>query len=390
MPAPIPVLRDAMSVVSAHDLEFIMRKLDRSTLEELFASLGIAVQGVTDEILRYSAFSSPWDYARTKKLREFFALSFDSNHLTGFLIEAPMNYSFEGLYSLLNREKQRNRRNTQKDDDLRGIIDVTPANNILECRYKFTHERIKSDLSMFRDEAVDTRFFVYNTGRICNVNRPLFCVAIQPTTSADYTRIRDEFLQILQSATGSIVRVFSLKAKPNLPENCYSLSFSDCDSTNRFMLDLLEQPLLPNSLIRDIPHTYVFRWDGDLSKPRGNVVEESENIEEDLEQHLSTLKMEGVALHKTKTTIAALAGKKHAVSAIGMVLRSSGYICYSDIAFKPQTGRLDVQLEKITEEDFSKQEKKVYNSQLYWETLWSLWTELVDRYIERTVQTTKS
>lgn len=380
MPAPTPVLWDTVPLSNAHDISYLMKRLDRTTLVDLVADLGIVAEGPVEDIIQYLAFSAPWDYRKTQKLREHYVLSLDASRLTGFLIEAPINYKFSDLTELMVRYKQRNRRDSQPDDDIKGLLDVVEKSEIISCKYRYKRDRVKSDLSILRDATIDTRFFVYDTGYKATVGRALFCVAIQPTASSDYGTLLDEFLLILKSIPGSRIQAFSLKSNGTSDDRYTCLSFADCESSNQFMINLLNNPTLDGATVRDVRTQHHFRWEGNLDLSAADI-EESEGIEEDLDLHLSEIRITGAALHKTKTAIAAASGRKHAVRSLGIVYESAPKLYFTNVEFKLQQPRLEIQVEKIMQESALFSRAKLYDAELYWNTLWELWNTTVDRYL---------
>ncbi len=385
MLSPIPILKDVLPIMNSYDLRFIMEKLGRDKLIELFDNMGIILQGTTEEILNYCAYVISWDYTTTKRLRDMYALSEDANHVTGFLIQADAEVSLKTFYNKLSYAVKWTRKDSINDENLQGITRVTQQNdNLLECRFRYNRSRVKSDLSMFRDTPIDTRLFIYDTGLKWNIDHALFCVLIQPTTSSDYAQIRDEFVKMLkrEELFQCRIRVLSLKAPIKNPSNCFPYFFRNCSSSNQFMMGLLENPVMAQSKIRDVPSIEMFRWNREVESPEEANLVESVNVEEDLDHHIKDFSTVGVSLHKAKTILAALAKDKHAASAMSVVYKIENQFIYSQISFKIKNDGLEVSIGKISEEIAPNQERKIYDSDLYWKILWEHWNDILRRYIE--------
>lgn len=385
---PTPVLKDMISIMAPQDLRFIIENLGAHKVIDLFASMGIILQGSSEDIFDHCAFVTSWDYKRTKLLRDMYAMSSDINRLRGFLMECPPGYTIQELYNKLSGIVKRNRRSATSEEDAFGLVEATIQDEMLNCRYKYKTRRVRSDLSMFRDVFIDTLLFVYDTHLHLRNERPLYCVVIQPNTASDYRIILHSFLEYLKDVTDIIIRIIALKPMKNLPKQCRDFHFSNCASSNVFMTNLLDNTIIEHAQIRDVPSIKMFRWDRSVEVPENLAQQESENIDEDLEYHLKDLEASGVSLHKAKTIIAALDKAKHAVSTLGIVYQSPNYHYYTEIAFKTRDGGVELSVSKITHNISEQREDPVYDSQLYWEILWEYWTEFIKNYVSYIKQQT--
>ncbi len=379
-----PVLKEIAPITSSHDLRFILGKLGRAKILELFASMGIVLKGSKEEILDQCAFISAWDYRKTKLLRDMY-VSQEPSCLTGFLIESPPRFSISEFHTLLRRFVQSNRRETTSQEDVMGFFEAVPQENgYLLCQYRYNRSRVKSDISMFRDASIDTHLWVYDTGLRSKDDNALYCVAIQPTTSSDYKRIRQGFLNILENIPKCEVRVLALKDISKAVEQYSWYAFHDCAASNEFMTGLLDQPVLEDFEIRDVPSIKMFKWDRKVEAPEQTEIADSESIEEDLDHHIKDLAVEGVSLQKAKTIIAALEEDKHAVSTMGITFKASqsDFCFYTELKFKVRNDGLEVTVVKVTEEVSPGQERPVYGDEESWNFLWDYWDKLLARYIK--------
>ncbi|MBN2285881.1 MAG: hypothetical protein JXI43_05495 [Tissierellales bacterium] len=383
-----PVLKDIAPITSPHDLRFLLNKLGQSQVIELFARMGIVLTGSKEEILDQAAFITAWDYRKTKLLRDMY-VSQEASCLTGFLIESPPNFSITEFQSHLRKFVQSNRRKTTNPDDVMGFFEAVPQENgYLRCQYRYNRRRVKSDLSMFRDASIDTRFWIYDTGLHSENDNGIYCVTIQPTTNSDYKVIREGILDILENIPKCNVRVLALKDLSKTSEKFSWYAFRDCAASNTFMTGLLDQPVIEHFEISDVPSIKMFRWDRQIENPGQTETADSESIEEDLDHHFRDLAIDGVSLHNAKTIIAALEEEKHAVSAIGTTFKSSdsNLFFYTELKFKVRSDGLELSLLKTTEEISQEQERPVIEVEKSWDFLWQYWNKLLARYLQAVQQ----
>lgn len=381
--APVPVFRDINSVVVHEDIQLVLEKLGREKVIELFANMGIALRGNKYDIFSQCAFVTSWDYKKTKLLRDMYALSEESGiRLTGFLIQASPNYTITDFQSRIRNEVTSRRFQQTNSDDLEGLIDARPEkDNMLACTYRYKRKNIKSsDLRLFHDVPVDIKFWVYDTGLYTKSNRPLYCVAIQPSISFDYKKIRGEFTRLLNN-TNHYVSVFAIK-KPSETEEGFSwIGFEDCSSSNQFMAGLLERPVLGNVEIQDVSLMEMFKWNRIVETTQLTNIVDSQSIEEDLDHHLKDMTFEGASLQKAKTIITTLEKEKHACSTMNIMFKSTNSKSYFDteLKFKVRDDGLELKLKKITQDG---EKNIIYDIDQYWEVLWNYWNKLLERYVQ--------
>jgi len=380
MTIPQPVLKDTIHPTKPKDLIFILDKLRDKDVKRLLASMGILVQGPMKEIITRAAYSTHWDYMKTKLLRDMYAIGNDTYLLTGFLIEDKGQNGLSQIYQILREEEKQSRLRSDSEDDIIGVFDVEKKAEVVIGRFRYRHNRIKSDLQLFRYIPVDSDFSIYDTKLFSEKGNPLICVAIQPASSLDYKYILEEFTNHLVR-TQFDIRVFALHSGYNIPSLSRSISFTSCEQCNDFMGDLLENPALLATQIRDAPSIKMFKWDRIVSSLESANHAESENIEEDLNFHLKDLTFSGVSLHKAKTTISALSSNKHAVGLLGLVFQNTDHLFYTNMEFKLQSARLDVAIKKITTDTSNNSEQIVYDAALYRDTLKEYWNCIINRYV---------
>lgn len=382
---PPPALKNVGTIESPQNIRFILEKLGRDRVIELFLDMGILLRGDEIEIFDQCAYTTPWDYKKTKKLRDMYALSDEAGlRLTGFLIEAPANLGVSNLQSKIRNIVSAKLRSANSRDDIIGFVDATPQpNGELACSYRYQRQRIKSsDLSLFRDVPVDTQLWLYDTN-LRTSSKAIYAVAIRLNVSSDYSKIRNEFLEILNnSLQGYKVRVLALKLPPNSDGEYYWGGFQECEYSNDFMTDLLERPVINNVQIKDVSTIQMFKWDREVTSLEQAEFIESNSIEEDLNYHLKDLKVDGVSLQKAKTIIAALDADKHAVNLMGVTYKSSvdNINIYTELKFKIQLDGIEIRIKKITSETQPGRETTLYDMDILWKILWDYWNKLLERY----------
>jgi len=318
-----------------------------------------------------------------------YAIGNDIYLLTGFLIEAQERQGLNQIWQILRETENQARDKSLSEEDIIGVFGVHENKDGVTGRFRYRHNRIKSDLQLFRDIPVDSDFSIYDTTLFSEKGNPLICVAIQPASSLDYKYILEEFTNLL-AKTQFTIRVFALRSSYNIPPLSRPISFTSCEQCNLFMHDLLVDPALSATQICDTPSIKMFKWDRNVSTLESANQAESENIEEDLNFHLKDLTVSGVSLHRAKTTISALSGDKHAVSLLGLVFQNSDHFFYTNMEFKLQSARLDVAIKKITTDIGKNSEQIVYDSTLYQDILKEYWNRIVERYVEAVIPQSSS
>ena len=383
---PPPIFKNVSPIISADNIQIVLEKLGYTKVLELFAGMGIALRGHKDEIFAQCAYITSWDYRKTKRLRDAYALSEEIGlRLTGFLIEAS-GVSISELQTKLRRYATNRRVGITNDDDLVGIIDAVPqSDGRLLCEYRYRRARVKaSDLSLFHDVPVDTKLWVYDTGMQSSSSKNLYCVAIQPNVSSEYLSLRREFIHILQGIPGCRLRVIALKELTySNDDDVIWTSFSDCATSNKFMMSLLDTPILAETVIKDVPSIQMFKWDRVVTS-NSEDASNSESIEEDLNYHFRDLTIEGVELQKAKTIITAWEAEKHAASSVKTIFKSKRTgLCYDvELKFKVNTDGVEVRINRVYDELAPKRASTVYELEPYWEILWEYWNELLERYLQ--------
>lgn len=385
--APPPVFKNTSPVANPDDLRIVLEKLGYRKVIELFSGMGIGLRGNKDDIYDLCAYITSWDYKKTKLLRDMYALSDDSGiRLTGFLIEVVNASSVSGLQSFLRQHVTAKLRSRTNRDDLVGFVEAIPQeNNVLQCTYRYRRSRIKSsDLSVFQDVPVDTPIWVYDTRIRTKIGHSVYCVAIQPTIAAEYGRVRQELIELFSSTPAFQIRSLALKLPQSNHPDYQCLGFNSCAESNNFMTSLLENPVLDNVSVKDVPAIKMFKWDRVIETPEDANLNESQSIEDDLDHHLKDLQIDGVALQKAKTIIAAFEADMHAASMMSIIYESQMRKLFFDteMKFRVQNDGLEVKVKKIWRHSPLGHGETLYDMEEYWSVLWDYWDGLLHRYVD--------